>query len=667
MEVSSICECSIPESMQIVSKISEEIWSALSKEDFTAIFNKLKSDYQDKPNISLILSSFNVKPIKSYLNTSSNQVAIKMIQNNQNEDFEILFNNKYNNGENIDNDDIELKEFIECAALKGNEEIFRFLKLNGIKETQQTYKYAIMSGNFEIINLLSETGHDFGTNLITAVEFNQNEIADWIMLNYKFKPFDPYICFKNLNIKAFLYCVYNKIGNTLKELILAECFDLASIVVNDGNQLKQVDYMNLIKLNQKDIVEFILKFNFEIIQHDKNDEMKPFLIYAIEQFDTETVCILNDHGADVNSIHSYKVHDHVYQKSALMYAIEKVNSALVQSLIKNGANVNIKLESEKSLIQYAIDAKSSEIIKNLIDNDFDLSNSNDSHDQICQIADICDYTVIQSIFTHFPETNIYYPNSQESFLPKHVVHFPDELIRQLVEKYKCINVKYHNGKKSLYYAFNESDDVNKIKLMAELGADIENCFSQIDEEQKKFSQAIQEPKETLENYKTKTSPEHLDALRNDDEEFNSDYDEDNLDDYQNKTPLPITKEFCSIILNLLKISYPSSNDFKVDYESFFDQLLYKTDSFIITTINLMIVNGFDLNFQNRSAIYFAKVHNKITLLQNFLYAYPFNSQSKAQVFLIIARQIGFGRFESLENNDVNITNSAGLNILHYAM
>ena len=190
---------------------------------------------------------------------------------------QMIIKNQFEEFKSIINEDFQFNQYyrsdllIGCAILKGNEEIFRYLRMLGAQINQQDYEYAIISGNIEIINLLADDGHDFGENLSEAIIYHRNDIADWILTNYECHSLDPQTCLHSLNIEALSFCIHNKIGNILEAFLSAKMFDLASIAINLGFKLDEYYICHILVYYDFDcklkLIEFILQ-NHEKVYND---------------------------------------------------------------------------------------------------------------------------------------------------------------------------------------------------------------------------------------------------------------------------------------------------------------------------------------------------------------------------------------------------------------
>ncbi|EAX96424.1 hypothetical protein TVAG_441380 [Trichomonas vaginalis G3] len=74
-----------------------------------------------------------------------------------------------------------------------------------------------------------------------------------------------------------------------------------------------------------------------------------------------------DIGANVNSFVTYKIVEECFQKSALIYAIEKKDISLILHLLEKGADINQDIKFEKSPFICAFETQNFDVIKIIID------------------------------------------------------------------------------------------------------------------------------------------------------------------------------------------------------------------------------------------------------------------------------------------------------------
>ena len=245
---------------------------------------------------------------------------VSLIANNQFDEFKDFF---------LDHTDIysDRNKFyspIDCAVISGNEEIFRFLKINGVQETKNTCRLAVISGNFDIINILNESGLDFSQYLLTAIEFHHNEIADWILTNFEGKDLNPSFCLLNLNLNAYCYCAYNKIGDVFTQLLQLEFFDLAKISFEARTLIDNENFQSFLNpLNEK-VFEFLCdnRYKMNLTQLNLVIETGNFHIFEI--------------------FYKKKLLKHIKQQEILSSAIRRNNYKVIEFMLSKGIKIDYK-------------------------------------------------------------------------------------------------------------------------------------------------------------------------------------------------------------------------------------------------------------------------------------------------------------------------------------
>ncbi|EAY15962.1 hypothetical protein TVAG_262120 [Trichomonas vaginalis G3] len=405
MAFQTISECEIPESMHKLSTISEQLWNSFYNVKFNQVkielLEKYQSDYLIAENIrnccNLIKSLISIEgtfkeKIDYYLwqyrydsryheLKSLYSELLPLIDNNCLEEFISKVDEKFNFDDHI---------LINYAVIKGNENILRYLMMNGAKANDETYKYAIMLGNIETINLLAESGHDFGLNINTAIQYNKNEIADWILLNYDCHNQHPELCLDSLNIKAFCYCIYNNIEYPLKKLLDMKFFDLATISINHGNKLTPSELLYFIQSKENHEINkylfekgIITKQSFpscDIYQYIIEKSYSKMALLCFKYFpDLE---FTNDHfKACIRYNKNYlfwKMLDNIPKEkinlqSLLDSAVNNNKSQFLLSLISKGCPVNsfitiFKENTTYNLLEYSIAYYNPDLIGFLVRN-----------------------------------------------------------------------------------------------------------------------------------------------------------------------------------------------------------------------------------------------------------------------------------------------------------
>lgn len=93
-------------------------------------------------------------------------------------------------------------------------ECFKYLVRKGHDITEDVIIQAIIGGDMRILKRVSkEQSYDLGDYLHIAIEYRQNEIADWIMRNFNHLPINLITAAKAGNSEAVFYYLNNKIGS----------------------------------------------------------------------------------------------------------------------------------------------------------------------------------------------------------------------------------------------------------------------------------------------------------------------------------------------------------------------------------------------------------------------------------------------------------------------
>ena len=96
--------------------------------------------------------------------------------------------------------------YISFAALYGSISCFKQLFLSGAKITNETMRCAIKGGNLEIIRICLDNTENLNIQqcLETALEYERNDIVDYLLLNYDIEMPSIITCAKYGNIRAIL-------------------------------------------------------------------------------------------------------------------------------------------------------------------------------------------------------------------------------------------------------------------------------------------------------------------------------------------------------------------------------------------------------------------------------------------------------------------------------
>lgn len=125
---------------------------------------------------------------------------------------------------NVDNKKPEKITYLECAALFGSEECFKFLELNDAVFTKDIGTFAIIGGSSLIIRECENKEFSFIKSLSNAIQFHMNEYVDWIiMTNALFSFNDPNIItgiFDNCNFEMIYIIIQQYLTNDISYLFM---------------------------------------------------------------------------------------------------------------------------------------------------------------------------------------------------------------------------------------------------------------------------------------------------------------------------------------------------------------------------------------------------------------------------------------------------------------
>lgn len=156
---------------------------------------------------------------------------------------------------------------IDISAMCGSERCFRYLLVSCEKIDWATARSAVKGGNKDIISIIAESEKygDFGGTIDTAIRFNNNDVADWILMNYtsNFPNFAQ--CLYSFNFEAASYCIYNKFNlneeyqdhslqfgyfrdfNSLSFAIEVNSVDLIKFFIENGADINKIMVLFIFK------------------------------------------------------------------------------------------------------------------------------------------------------------------------------------------------------------------------------------------------------------------------------------------------------------------------------------------------------------------------------------------------------------------------------------
>ena len=205
---------------------------------------------------------------------------------------------------------------IEYAALTGNLLAFKYFLMNGAEVTEQTKKYAMMSGNVEIIRLAEQNAGAYNSEmndiyvLAGVISADREDLFDWWQNNF---------------------------GGITEDDIITSC-SIAKSVPFLARHLRDVPQKVLnrgliiaLMRESREILKLLLDMGADI--NAKGGFGETVLTSAARYFDVDVVYFLLDNGADINVADNFG-------GTVLLYLASQGNVEAVKSLIEKGADVN---------------------------------------------------------------------------------------------------------------------------------------------------------------------------------------------------------------------------------------------------------------------------------------------------------------------------------------
>ena len=263
-------------------------------------------------------------------------------------------------GADLNSVDEDNNTLLHCAVNLGNYEIIKVLLENGANANSQgrynqtPIHCATLNGHLEVIQLLV----DFGADL--NVKSNKNLTP----LHLAVKKNEIKVVEKLIALGANLE---ERDDNKMTPLHIAACLgqmEMVDILVRSGANLNAKEFDNftpiitaLIHGPHFDIIEKLLKEGAAINSRTKRD--LTFLHFAT-MYGLKSLCTLSIvYKADLNAASRSKI-------TPLHYAVHGNDLEIVQILLRNGANPNVKDKDGDSLIEYALKKKNIGRSKNLL-------------------------------------------------------------------------------------------------------------------------------------------------------------------------------------------------------------------------------------------------------------------------------------------------------------
>ena len=266
----------------------------------------------------------------------------------------------------------EKYDHLAFAALLGSVRIFKFLLANQMCISRDTTINAIKGGNDEIIQILQQQETSFDWCLKSSIEYHNNEIALWLLENYKCDEIDARFCTEYFNTLALCYFVERGIDLEKKDRFGCTPFvnaaknghlPIAMHLINSGALLESEEFHGWNALNiaityrSMDMIKYLISCHSNIKSKDHFGSTP--LIRAADCGYLEIVECLIEKGANINASDSCGY-------TALISAA--ING---KGLIEKGANINQYDNDGFTPLMHAVQNSNIKVIKILLDNGAD--------------------------------------------------------------------------------------------------------------------------------------------------------------------------------------------------------------------------------------------------------------------------------------------------------
>ena len=205
-------------------------------------------------------------------------------------------------------------DLMSFCAYFGAVKCMKFLMLNKTYDPQDICKYAVSSGNVEIIRMLQATGADMKHTLPNTIEYHWYEITRWLFQNYDCEPVLLADCISSYNTRALLF------------------FLTQGGQIEYENEQGYTPIQQACVCGQYECCKYLISRGAPIeVDEESINDVSPLIISSSRNH-TEIVKLLVEHGADIE-----------YQGesgwSALLSAAKNGSLTLVKYFCEIGANV----------------------------------------------------------------------------------------------------------------------------------------------------------------------------------------------------------------------------------------------------------------------------------------------------------------------------------------
>ncbi|XP_057320544.1 putative ankyrin repeat protein RF_0381 [Microplitis mediator] len=244
------------------------------------------------------------------------------------------------------------------------------------------FSAAITKGNFVVFKILVDVIADLNSpNLLplhSAILQNNYAFTEYLINSganvnsLDIKQQTPlHVAVSNENIEIIKLLLDNNADvnvfdndnlSPLSIAIIKENKEIVALLINKDKIIVEADFVSLLKIawyiSNFEIFDLLLDVGLEINPCAAHKIVPPLLLAVIRN-DFETFECLIDGGAKIDAS--------IWGKTPLHIAVERENKTMVESLVKNKADVNIDFGNGKTILNVAIEKNNFELMRILVD------------------------------------------------------------------------------------------------------------------------------------------------------------------------------------------------------------------------------------------------------------------------------------------------------------
>lgn len=227
---------------------------------------------------------------------------------------------------------------------------------------------------------------------------------------------------------------------------------LAKKYVEQNKEQAEKEFLDAIDKYKLDLAKLLVESGVKLTQNNKIDreKLRELLNHTVFRYEPETMELLITAGININESNCSQWH------MPLSYAASKNYKKLVQVLLNNNAQVNLRDKNHMTALMYANESESCQL---LIDAGADINaQDNDGNTALILICQRCDYynneytDTVKLLIKAGTDVNIQ-NNDGETALLKAIRFGHKEIVELLLKSGADINIQNNDGKRALDLAW----------------------------------------------------------------------------------------------------------------------------------------------------------------------------------------------------------------------